>query len=139
MAHVTDDEAYQLESDKADYIYLNAGIRLRWSFISPVNTVAHDGQIESLWDYMYQWELGLRAQCGNHCGMELLWYDRGAAILREREERKELEQFTQLWLKWAFVTFLVFICWTWPDITDTNRGEQASAWGEASVSEAMLL
>ena len=29
MAHVTDDEAYQLESDKADYIYLNAGIRLR--------------------------------------------------------------------------------------------------------------
>ena len=48
-----DDERYQLESNEANYMYLNAGTRLRSSFIPRVNTALAGGMTESLWEGNY--------------------------------------------------------------------------------------
>ena len=43
-----DDERDQLQSDAGQYIYLNAGFRLKSSCIPPVDTVPRGGQIKML-------------------------------------------------------------------------------------------
>ena len=49
---LTDDEMYQLQSNQAELIHLNAGITQISvnSTMAPVSTVPHGGQIGSLWD-----------------------------------------------------------------------------------------
>ena len=42
-------KSYQLQSHEAEDIYLNAGFTQSW--IPPVNTVLHGGQIGNLWDH----------------------------------------------------------------------------------------
>ena len=49
MAMFTDDEIYQLQTNEANYIDLNAGLWLKSLCIPPVNTVSNGGQIKNLW------------------------------------------------------------------------------------------
>ena len=49
-----DDKRYELQSNEANYIHLNARMRLEASCSSLVNTVPHGGQLESV-----DWKAGL--------------------------------------------------------------------------------
>ena len=46
----TDGKKFGLQSCEADYVHLNAGIRLKSSFTPSVNIVPRSGQITGSWD-----------------------------------------------------------------------------------------
>ena len=43
----------ELQSNEANYIHLNPGIKLKSLCIQPVNTLLHGSQTKSLWDYNF--------------------------------------------------------------------------------------
>ena len=66
-----DDERYQLQSDEADFVHLNAGIGLQLLYFPPVNTVTLHS-ITTWWASQklmgtQLWEVRLRAQCRTFC------------------------------------------------------------------------